>query len=138
MNAPCPAHLLSADEQRDAEIASLTITHADRIRSLVASGEPITLAGIADAWTSTLESNEVAALIVRTAIADPSSLPSLVRFQIEQAIQDAAECAAILDVERMEADRKESEDEARVDHAEWERSLRGSGLVLFAGSACYE
>ncbi|MFZ3286602.1 MAG: hypothetical protein WA191_07100 [Telluria sp.] len=138
MNAPCPAHLPSADEQRNAEIARLTAIHATRIRSLAASGEPITLACIADAWTSTLCNNELAAQIVRADAATTDTLGALIHWQIEQAVHALAETDALRDLECMERERVESEQDARAERAKHDREMARSGPVRFAGNACYE
>jgi hypothetical protein len=111
------------DAMRDAEIARLTAEHTDRIRTLAASGEPITLATVADAWTSTLENNELAAQIVRVSAAEPDALGSLVKAQIEQAIAGLADTAAMADVEQMERDCVESADEARAERGAWDRAM---------------
>jgi hypothetical protein len=110
-------------EIRDAELARLTAEHTDRIRALAASGEPITLATVADAWTSTLGNNVLAAQIIRVAAAAPDALGSLVKAQIEQAIAGLAETAAMADVEQMERDCVESTDEARAERGAWDRAM---------------
>lgn len=117
----------SHDELRDAELARLTAIHATRIRSLAASGEPITLACLADAWTSTLCNNELAAQIVRTDAAATDALGALIHGQIEQAVHAMAETEALKDLERMEAERIESEQEGRIDRAEWEKAMARYG-----------
>lgn len=128
----------SLEELRDAELSRLTAIHSTRIRSLAASGEPITLACIADAWTSTLESNELAAQIVRTDAAATDTLGALIHWQIEQAVHALAETDALRDLECMERERVESEQEARAERAKDGREMAHSGPVRFAGSACYE
>src|SRR3990172_1419219 len=118
------------DELRDCELSRLTAIHAARIRSLAASGEPITLARIADAWTSTLENNELTAQIVRTDAAAMDALGALIHWQIDQAVHALAETDALKDLECMEADRIESQQEARADRGAWDRAM----AAAFAGA----
>jgi hypothetical protein len=113
----------SLDEMRDALIAEKTAEHIVSIRAKVSAGEsPIAL--IADGVTDLLCNDALAQRLVRSAVClTPHGAGVCVLEFVEQVIADQAEVEAIKEVERMERDRQESADEARIGRAAMDRAM---------------
>lgn len=112
----------SLEEMRDALLAEKTAEHIVLIRAKVESGD-VPLGLITNGVADLLCDSHLSQQIARLSLIVPAAAGVVHAWLTEHVIADQAEVEATLEVERMERNRLESRDEARIDLAVFEQDM---------------
>lgn len=113
----------SLEEMRDALIAEKTAEHIVSIREKVEAGD-VPLGLITNGVDDLLCDSQLAQQIARLSLVVPAAAGMVQAWLTEHVIADQAEVEAIKEVERMERNRLESADYARIERAVFEQDMR--------------
>lgn len=110
------------ESARDEKIAQLAEKHYLSRMTLLRMGDQVIAAGVG-ALVSAEFSDQMMDQLVVLAASDERQAGAMFADLVKKAMRADAETDAIRDVEQLEKDREEAADEARVEQAQWERTI---------------
>lgn len=109
---------LSPEEEREYELSELEVKHLQRLQGQLQAGNADVASAIGEAISGHMTDD-----ILNEQLAYAVSGAASPRFRklVEQALKDAAEVAALKELEQLERQRQESQDDNRIARAELAR-----------------